>query len=77
MRKKYSGTPPCPPINPILAGQMAKFQKYPRRAYHRLLKFCMGSQVTKILRFHEILFLETPSTPWINPILTGKWANFK
>ena len=37
----------------------------------------MGSQVTKILGFHEKTILGDPPYPPINPILTGKWANFK
>ena len=37
----------------------------------------MSSQVTKILGFHKKKVGGTPPTPSINPILTGKWANFK
>ena len=34
-----------------------------KRTYHRLVKLCMGSQVTKILGFHEKILLGTPLTP--------------
>ena len=53
---------------------MGSFQIYPRRAYHRVPKFSMGSLVIKILRFQSKEYLGDPPN---KPILVRKWLNFK
>ena len=52
MEKTKFGDPPYPLNEPYFDQKKGKFQKYPRRAYLRVPKKFMGSQVTKILGFH-------------------------
>ena len=71
MKIKFWG----PPQKPILGGQKPKWAISPRRVCSTVLKFCMGSQVTKILGIQRKRYLGNPPYTPINPILTGKRGN--